>query len=99
MPNVGIGIANQVRHSLLRGGNMSKHSEKAIAKTAKRVTAAANTVKSQVKSDSAELMSQYDVIRKDLVKLKVDITKGYDMAKNLVDKRRTSVWSLINKTK
>jgi hypothetical protein len=30
---------------------------------------------------------QYDIIREDILKLRVDLQKGYDMAKELLDKK------------
>ncbi|MFP5386271.1 MAG: hypothetical protein ACLGHN_09355 [Bacteriovoracia bacterium] len=34
-----------------------------------------------------ELKNQYDLIREDILKLRTDLQKGYDMAKGFVDKK------------
>lgn len=43
-----------------------------------------NTLKKNV---DPSLREQYEVIRKDLLKLRDDLAKGYDLAKNMVDKK------------
>lgn len=43
--------------------------------------------KAESGSERSVLVEQYKVIREDLMKLREDITRGYDMAKDAVDKR------------
>lgn len=38
-------------------------------------------------SEDSALMEQYRVIKEDLLKLRKDVTRGYDMAKEAVDKK------------
>ncbi len=37
--------------------------------------------------DRGALLDQYNIIREDLMKLRDDLTKGYDMAKGMLDKK------------
>ena len=48
-----------------------------------------SSTRSSVRStnSSDELKDQYEIIRKDLLKLRDDLTKGYDLAKNLLNRK------------
>lgn len=41
----------------------------------------------QTSGDESALAQQYRVIKEDLMKLRDDVTRGYDMAKEAVDKK------------
>ncbi len=43
--------------------------------------------KDESKNDESGLAQQYRVIKEDLMKLREDVTRGYDMAKEAVDKK------------
>lgn len=67
---------------------MSKHNEN------RRKLHAAQLIKKMKKdehngsaADDSALVQQYRVIRDDLMKLRDDLTRGYDMAKDAVEKR------------
>lgn len=63
------------------------HTEK-VLKTMKPVQTASTAVKEKAPTNlDPSLKEQYNVIRKDLLKLREDLAKGYDMAKNLVEKK------------
>lgn len=62
---------------------MSKHVQKVLKNMAKRNSASSTGDSSSVGS----LKNQYEIIRNDLVKLRDDLQKGYDMAKNVVEKK------------
>lgn len=62
------------------------HADKILQKMSKKVSEPTSK-KDQSAKSSDTLRDQYDVIRKDLIKLREDLTKGYDMAKNLVEKK------------
>ena len=71
--------------------NKKNHTAKILQKTAKRAsTPSAKTGKPR---PEVALREQYNIIRQDLLKLREDIVKGYDMAKNLFD--RNSMKSLL----
>ena len=57
---------------------MSKNSAKGGKKTAKGDDFSGNM---------KNLKNQYDVIRSDVLKLRDDLQKGYDMARNMVDRK------------
>jgi len=46
-----------------------------------------NKKKSSLNYNLTDLKGQYDVIRNDLLKLRDDLGKGYDMAKGMMDKK------------
>lgn len=54
--------------------------------------------KSSVDYKLTDLKSQYDVIRNDLLKLRADLGKGYDMAKGMMD-RKVLVKEFLNTKK
>lgn len=41
----------------------------------------------QVKTENNQLVEQYRIIREDLLKLKEDLSKGYGMAREMMDKK------------
>jgi hypothetical protein len=57
------------------------------------------TIKSKVPSDLGQglenLRDQYQIIRDDIIKLKVDLQKGYDLAKGTVEKK--GIWGQLIK--
>ncbi len=62
---------------------MSKHVQKALQRMAKKNSASSSGDSTAMGS----LKDQYEIIRNDLVKLRDDLQKGYDMAKNVVEKK------------
>ena len=63
------------------------HTEKVLKSMSKNASGATNVAKDRIIANiDPTLKDQYNVIRKDLLKLREDIAKGYDMAKN-VDKK------------
>ncbi len=67
---------------------MSKHNEKKISQLAKQVNKKNNSEDhSEENEQTGGLVEQYRVIREDLMKLRDDVTRGYDMAKDAVDKK------------
>ncbi|WPU65445.1 hypothetical protein [Peredibacter starrii] len=70
------------------------HTEKVLKNMNKNAQTASPVVKSKVSSNvDPSLKDQYNVIRKDLLKLREDLAKGYDMTKNLVEKK--GLWKQI----
>lgn len=68
------------------------HAEKVLRtaskKTKNEAEASATAVKAQIKKNiDPSLREQYEVIRKDLLKLRDDLAKGYDLAKTMVEKK------------
>lgn len=67
------------------------HAEKilrsASKKTSNTSTQTASVVKTLKKNMDPSLREQYDVIRKDLLKLRDDLAKGYDLAREALDKK------------
>lgn len=67
------------------------HAEKILQKMSKK--ASANTSKpvesSATRSAKPEptLSEQYEVIRSDILKLRDDLSKGYDMAKGMIERK------------
>lgn len=41
-----------------------------------------------IKSSEDNLMNQYKIIRSDILKLRSDLSKGYDMAREMMDKKK-----------
>lgn len=54
--------------------------------------------KTSTKGTENSLKEQYDIIRNDLLKLREDLSRGYDMAKSMVD-RKTLVKQFLNSKK
>lgn len=68
---------------------MSSSKEKVLNRMAK---------KTSTKGTENSLKEQYDIIRNDLLKLREDLSRGYDMAKSMVD-RKTLVKQFLNSKK
>ncbi len=66
---------------------MSKHNEKKISQLAKQVNRKNGQTDEPGQRDENGLVEQYRVIKDDLMKLRDDLTRGYDMAKDAVDKK------------
>ena len=62
---------------------LQKMSKKASAETAKPVES--STTKSSTSGPT--LSDQYEVIRGDILKLRDDLSKGYDMAKGMIERK------------
>lgn len=60
---------------------------KILQKTARRSNGGLGLKPSKEKSQVMMMKDQYEIIREDLMKLRDDIAKGYDMAKDLLDKK------------
>ena len=60
------------------------HSQKIISKMSKKAMRS-DKPGNQIKS--GDFKQQYEIIRKDIMKLKKDLQKGYDMAKGVVEKK------------
>lgn len=73
----------------LQGGHMSKNHENRRKLHAAQLAKQMNKQNEHQDSSSAEggLVNQYKVIREDLMKLRDDLSRGYDMAKEAVDKK------------
>lgn len=77
--------------SKLLDSKKRNHADKILQKMSKR--ASADTSKpvesTATRSSKAEatLSEQYDVIRSDILKLRDDLSKGYDMAKGMIEKK------------
>ena len=66
--------------------NKRNHAQKVLHKMTKRMT---NSGQEQAKGgEENSLKQQYDLIREDLLKLRDDLSKGYDMAKGMMDRKR-----------
>ena len=67
------------------------HSEKVLKKLAKKATQSSQT--SQPSDDNSSpvenLKEQYRIIRDDILKLREDLSKGYDVAKQTLTDRNT----------
>lgn len=64
------------------------HAEKVLRTSSKKgKNEAVKMIKTFKKNVDPSLREQYEVIRKDLLKLRDDLAKGYDLAKNMVDKK------------
>ena len=57
------------------------YSQKSQSRRSKKVT------KNSSPEDQAELKKQYDIIRKDLLKLRQDLQKSLEVAKEMIDKK------------
>lgn len=60
------------------------HTQKIITKMSKK---AMRSDKSGNQIRSGDFKQQYEIIRKDVMKLKKDLQKGYDMARRVVEKK------------
>jgi uncharacterized protein involved in exopolysaccharide biosynthesis len=69
------------------------HAEKVLQKLSQKASQpggssnTASTSSSKNKSIIQPLREQYDVIRKDIIKLRDDLNKGYEMTKEVVEKK------------
>ena len=68
----------------------NSHTERVLKGISKKATKHGDA-SSTANVSVASLREQYDVIREDIIKLKDDLQKGYDLAKGTVDKK-----SLLN---
>ncbi|MES2528404.1 MAG: hypothetical protein V4598_15070 [Bdellovibrionota bacterium] len=66
---------------------MSKHNEKKISQLAKQINKQGAHAEEGGTREEGGLVEQYRVIKDDLMKLRDDLTRGYDMAKDAVDKK------------
>jgi 23S rRNA G2069 N7-methylase RlmK/C1962 C5-methylase RlmI len=76
-----------------------KHADKKVESVLSKadvILSGATREKTSKKDDSA-LQNQYKIIREDLMKLRKDITEGYDIAKTRVEK--TGFFRQLLKTK
>ena len=73
---------------------MSKHNEKKISQLAKQVNKRPQSEESEQSGEQSGLVDQYRVIRDDIMKLRDDVTRGYELAKDAVEKK-TIVSELI----
>lgn len=73
----------------LMGNKRRNQAEKVLKNATKRASRseAATVVKQLSKNVDPSLRNQYDVIRKDLLKLRSDLAKGYDLAKSAVERK------------
>ncbi len=62
---------------------MSKHNEKKISQLSKQLSKQSHSGD----SEHDRFVDQYRVIREDILKLRNDLTRGYDMAKEAIDKK------------
>lgn len=63
-----------------------KSPAKILHKNSKRTSSNARSAKA---SPESQLKDQYYIIREDITKLRDDLAKGYDMARNWMDKKGT----------
>jgi hypothetical protein len=65
------------------------HTEKVLKGMSKRAARPDHASQEHIAKDSgfSGLRDQYDVIREDIMKLREDLQKGYDMAKGAVDRK------------
>ena len=70
---------------------------KNVDKRVESVLSKADGLLSVSKKDESALQNQYKIIREDLMKLRRDISEGYDMAKTRVEK--TGFFRQLLKTK
>ena len=74
----------------LQGGHMSKQNENRRKLHVSQLAKQMGKKTDQTEDESIEeggLTEQYRVIREDLMKLREDLNRGYDMAKEAVDKK------------
>ncbi len=74
--------------SKLLDSKKRNHADKILQKMSKK--AKANTAESSATRSSQvepSLSEQYDVIRSDILKLRDDLSKGYDMAKGMIERK------------
>jgi len=72
----------------MQGGHMSKHENRRklhVSQLAKQMNKQGED--SGTESTEGGLAEQYRVIKEDLMKLREDLNRGYDMAKEAVDKK------------
>ena len=67
------------------------HAEKILQKMSKKASTETSrpAESSATKSNKTEttLSEQYQIIRRDILKLRADLSKGYDMAKGMIEKK------------
>jgi hypothetical protein len=89
------GVCRPMVHTLqpfttLQGGLMSKQNDNRrklhVAQLAKQMNKQGDEISESSKEENP-FVEQYRVIREDLMKLRDDLTHGYDMAKEAVDKK------------
>ncbi len=78
--------------SKLLDNKKRSHAAKVLQRMSKRVSGSSvnsTNAKSETNADRPDkaLLEQYKVIREDIIKLKDDLTKGYGMAKGMVEKK------------
>lgn len=62
-------------------------SEKVLKRLGKRNAQTGSSSKKGETGNIKNLQNQYNVIRKDILKLREDLQKGYDMARGMVDRK------------
>ena len=62
---------------------MSKHNEKKISQLSKQLSKQSHSGD----SEHGRFVDHYRVIREDILKLRNDLTHGYEMAKEAIDKK------------
>ncbi|WP_408098383.1 hypothetical protein ACJVC5_05590 [Peredibacter sp. HCB2-198] len=76
------------------GKQRKSHTDKVLKTINKNAQTASPVTKSKVSTNiDPSLKDQYNLIRKDLLKLREDLAKGYDMTKTLVEKK--SLWKQL----
>lgn len=62
-------------------------SDKMVNRLSKRTAKAGSSSKKGGPQNIKNLQNQYNVIRDDILKLREDLQKGYDMARGMVDRK------------
>ncbi len=76
--------------SKLLDSKKRNHAEKILSRMSKKAgTTGSRPVEasSSKKSAEATLSEQYEIIRSDILKLRDDLSKGYDMAKGMIERK------------
>lgn len=78
--------------SKLLDSKKRNHAEKILQRMSKK--ASANTASKPVETSASRskeadttLSEQYEIIRSDILKLRDDLSKGYDMAKGMIERK------------
>ena len=74
-------------NSKLVDNKRRSHADKILQKMSKQAAEPSSKKETNSTKSEPSLREQYEVIRSDILKLREDLTKGYDMAKHLVDKK------------
>lgn len=61
--------------------------EKRGSKSNTRMPSRKTSTRKSVEGDIKNLKNQYNIIREDVLKLRDDLQKGYDMARGMVDRK------------